>query len=186
MLIQRKTVDSRILTSKFACDLQACRGACCTFPGGAGAPVLPEELPYLEKAKDAVWLLLPEEHKRVIGKYGLFEQEAGGITLRCYNQRACVFVTYRNGIAVCSIQEMFERGGFDWPKPQSCHLFPIRVRGSNRDLLVYEEFAECDPALESGEERNIGLVDFLKPAIVRVFGSSFFSDLERQAGANAS
>jgi hypothetical protein len=172
-----KTIDSRIISTKFTCDLEACKGACCTFPGGLGAPVLVEEAEILQKAFGTLKHRLPTEHVDVAERYGLLEHHEDSIHLRCYDQRACVFVSYDGPIAKCTIQQAFFEGAFEWEKPVSCHLFPIRVHGKNRDRLRFEEFSECQPALDEGERRGTHLVDFLESAITRAFGADFHASL---------
>ena len=172
-----KTIDSRIFSTQFACDLLVCKGACCTFPGGLGAPVLPEETEVLQKAYSALKQNLPHEHVAVVEEYGLFEHHQGTIHLRCHDQRACVFVTYDGTIAKCAIQQAYFQSAFDWEKPISCHLFPVRVHGKNRDRLHFEEFSECRSALVEGEKTGTRLVDFLEPALTRAFGPAFSASL---------
>jgi hypothetical protein len=176
-----KTIDSRIFSTKFACDLSVCKGACCTFPGGLGAPVLPEETEVLKKAYGSLKDRLPVEHVDVVEKFGLFEHHHGTIHLRCHDQRACVFVAYDGAIAKCAIQQAFFEGAFEWEKPVSCHLFPVRVQGKNRDRLHFEEFSECRPAHIEGERNGTRLVDFLEPALTRAFGPEFSSSLRNHS-----
>lgn len=54
-------VSPDIITEKFCCDLDACKGECC-IEGDAGAPVTLDEIMEIENALDVVWmisLLLP-------------------------------------------------------------------------------------------------------------------------------
>jgi hypothetical protein len=177
MYIDDKIIDPELLSMKFACDLSLCKGACCTFPGGSGAPLRPEEMEQIRKSYPVVEHYLPAEHRRVALKFGLWESENGNYTIRCYNNRACIFVMYTDDIAVCSLQHAHALGKIDFIKPQSCHLFPIRLRGRNRDRLVFEQFSECAPAYDEGKEKNISVVEFLQSAIVRVFGTDFYDHL---------
>lgn len=174
-------IDSRIFSTKFACDLQACKGACCTFPGGLGPPVLEEETEILQRAYDLLRAELPKEHTDVVDTFGLFDHHAKGLYLRCYNQRACVFVTYHGKIAKCSIQQAYQDGRFEWMKPISCHLFPVRASGPHRKHLKFEEFSECAPAIERGETSGIALLDFLEEALVRAFGREHYAALKARA-----
>ena len=43
-----------ILTERFCCDLDACKGICCV-EGDAGAPVTLDEIERIEDAMDEVW-----------------------------------------------------------------------------------------------------------------------------------
>jgi len=174
-------VDHKIISTRFACDLAACKGACCTFPGGSGPPVSEEEVPILERAWEAVRDLIPGLHRQEGERLGLIVPDGEDLTIRCYDQRACLFVMYEKDVAICSIQKLHQDGKFDWPKPLSCHLFPIRVRGRRNDQLRYEEFSECAPALESGARDDIPLVDFLEGPLKRAFGAGLFSELKARS-----
>ncbi len=176
-------VDQNIISTRFACDLAACKGACCTFPGGSGPPVAEDEIPILENAWEAVRDLVPGMHRQEGDRLGLFVQDGEDLTIRCYDHRACLFVMYEKDVAVCSIQKLHQEGQFDWPKPLSCHLFPIRVRGRRHDQLRYEQFSECAPALEAGAEADLPLVDFLETPLKRAFGDGIFTELKKRSDA---
>ena len=47
-------VSPDIITEKFCCDLDACKGICCV-EGDAGAPVSMDEIAAIEDVVDAVW-----------------------------------------------------------------------------------------------------------------------------------
>ena len=181
--ISINNIDPRIFSTKFACDLAACKGACCTFPGGYGAPITAEEVELLHQALAVVRNDLPRGHLDVIDRDGIIEHHNSALHIRCVNQRACVFVQYESGIAVCSIQRAYQRGAFSWVKPASCHLFPIRYSRNTKEgyLLRFEEFSECRPALENGRDQGMPLTDFLDAAISRVFGGEFAESLRRHA-----
>lgn len=140
-------------------------------------------MPILEEAWTLLRSRVPQSHRRLVETEGLFVEDDGEMTIRCYDERACVFVVYEDGIARCSIQRAAEAGEISWPKPISCHLFPIRVRGKQRDQLRYERFTECDPAVELGEHLDVFLVDFLREALVRAFGQSTFDAIKVRSDA---
>ncbi|MBR9978753.1 MAG: DUF3109 family protein [Bacteroidetes bacterium] len=177
-------IDETIISTRFACDLSACKGACCTFPGGSGAPVSLEEIPILKEAWKAVHDMLPAEHRREGETLGLFVRDGEDMTLRCYDDRACVFVMYEGPVALCSIQKLHQEAGFSWPKPLSCHLFPIRIRrrGSAAQLRL-QHFRECEPGYAAGEELDVNLVDFLEVPLKRAFGGGVFTELKERSDA---
>ena len=45
-------IDERIYNIKFYCDLNKCKGACCTVKGTLGAPLKKEEIVLIEKNKE--------------------------------------------------------------------------------------------------------------------------------------
>jgi hypothetical protein len=175
-------IDETIISTRFSCDLAACKGACCTFPGGSGPPVGEEEMPILREAWAAVRALLPAAHRREGELHGIFVQDGEDMTLRCYDDRACVFVMYDGPVALCSIQKLFQEQRFSWPKPLSCHLFPIRIRqhGKNANLRL-QHFAECEPGYAAGEREGISLVEFLENPLRRAFGDGFYSALRERS-----
>ena len=57
-------IQEKVLSARFACDVQSCKGACCTLEGGAGAPLLPEELELVRQAVPIASKYLSERSKR--------------------------------------------------------------------------------------------------------------------------
>jgi len=179
-LIQEILVDESIATTKFACDLNRCKGACCTMPGGRGAPLLEEEIKEIVNVFPAVRKYLSERHLKAIERQGLFEGRSGSYVTPCVGDHACVFVTYENDIAKCAFEKAFLNGETTWRKPISCHLFPIRMDGDNIERLRFEFIPECKPALARGVSEKIYLSDFLKDALIRVYGQSWYKEFRHQ------
>ncbi|HLF20017.1 MAG TPA: DUF3109 family protein, partial [Bacteroidota bacterium] len=157
-------------------DLNACKGACCTLPGGRGAPLLDSEINEIQKAFPLIQKYLGPDHRHRIEEKGLFEGSDGDYTTPCYKNRACVFVTYEQGIAKCSFEKSFMNGEISWRKPLSCHLFPIRVERGTQDKLRFEFISECIPALDKGNLEDTYLSDFLKEALVRAYGELWYEN----------
>ena len=176
--IQKTSVEDNIPEIRFACNISACKGACCTLPGGQGAPLLDEELERIEYSFPIIKSYLPQAHLDTIVQFGLFEGEPKAHTTMCFNNRACVFVLYEEGIARCAFEKAFFEGKLKWRKPLSCHLFPIRIDRDITHRLRYERISECDPALNCGEQENIYLSNFLKEPLVRAFGSPWYEDFQ--------
>ncbi len=172
-------IDPSVPSLRFRCDLKGCRGACCTLPGGKGAPLLDEELEELRKAVPVVRKYLSEEHLAAIDQHGFVGGGPGEFVTTCVGQRACVFVTYEEGIAKCSLEKANFNGELSWRKPLSCHLFPLRVDRGLRDYLRFESLAQCQPALEHGQETDTSLSKFLKDALIRAYGSGWYRRFAR-------
>ena len=175
-------VRSEIAEIKFACDLDKCKGACCTLESDYGAPLLEEEIDEIEKVLDIIKEYLPEKHRREIEQSGFYDVKDGEFLTSSVNRKACVFVYYEKGIAKCGIERAFLDGKIKFKKPISCHLFPIRVSKFGGDVLRYEKFSECDEALENGAKQNVDLVDFCKESLSRLYGSKWFSKLKEVIG----
>src|ERR1041385_2164054 len=84
-VVGEAVIDEAVAQARFACDLEQCRGACCTLPGGRGAPLIDEECAELERAFPAAAKYLSEEHLRVIRRDGLFEGVSGNFSTTCLN-----------------------------------------------------------------------------------------------------
>lgn len=176
-------IDRKIISTQFLCELSSCKGACCTFPGGSGAPVRPDETDILQECWEQVKQDVPEAHRREVELFGLFEHDGEELTLRCHDDRACVFVTYDGDVAKCAIQNSYREGNLAWEKPISCHLFPIRVRHGSTDRLRFEEFSECRSALDAGREQRLPLVTFLEDPLRRAFGQNAYQKLREKSDA---
>ena len=176
--IENIALGREIVRKQFACDLKKCKGACCTIESNYGAPLLDEEVETISNVLEIIKDYLPEKHKQIINKKGFFERKHNKLMTTSVENRACVFVNFENGIAKCGIEKAFLDGKTDFRKPISCHLFPIRVENFGGDVLRYEEFEECSPALKKGEKENINLVDFLEESLVRKFGKNWYSKLK--------
>ncbi|HEY6953061.1 MAG TPA: DUF3109 family protein [Bacteroidota bacterium] len=181
--VKNTTIDPSIAVKKFACDLVRCKGACCTMPGPKGAPLLEEEIHEIIKAFPVVRKYLDDDHLRAIDEFGLVERSAEAITTTCFNHRACVFVTYENGVAKCSFEKAYFKKEITWRKPLSCHLFPIRIDHGFHDHLRYESIPECLPALERGQAEDVVLSNFLKDALVRYYGEQWYTEFSKACEA---
>ena len=177
------TIDPAIALLQFRCDLKRCKGACCTLPGGRGAPLLDSEIEELRQAYPAVKKYLSPEHLDVIERNGFFEGGPGDFVTACVDNKACVFVAHEDGIAICSLEKAFLNKETSWRKPVSCHLFPLRIDPGPQERVRFEYLAHCEPAYDLGESTGTFLSDFVKEALTRVYGAQWlqrFSDLCRQ------
>ena len=181
MILHELLIHDDIPQLRFACDLHRCHGACCTAPGGRGAPLTEEEASLVMEAYPIVKHLLPEAHRDIIDRDGCVERNGGTPALRCHNQRACVFVMFREGIALCALQHAWQEGRLTWPKPISCHLFPIRRSGRNGTRLTLEFFDACEGARELGRETDTYLVDFLDEPLRRALGEEMTAELQHRS-----
>lgn len=179
--VQNTILSTEIATAKFACDISRCKGACCVI-GDAGAPVSKGEIPVLKRA----WKLLKDELRpeavAAVEKDGVIIHRGGSnYEINCADNKECIFVKYdEQGVAHCAIQQAFYEGRFDWEKPISCHLFPIRLqRFDDVDFANYEPMPVfCAFACEKGEREDIYLSEFLKKPLVRRYGEEWYEEFE--------
>ena len=120
------------------------------------------------------------EHRKVIEDEGFFLYKSKELMTNSLDNKACVFVFYDNGIAKCGIEKAFFDGKTDFRKPISCHLFPIRISKFGGDVLRYEKFSECAPALEKGEVEKITVAEFCGEALQRKYGRKWYSALKEK------
>lgn len=177
-VIGEATIDWNIAEEQFACDLAACKGACCTLAGGRGAPLEDSEVAEIERAFPAASKYLPRDHRNVIERKGMIEGTPGNYATTCIDDRACVFVYYEHDVAKCSLEKAFINGETQWRKPISCHLFPIRVSGRASFHVRYEEISECAAGRARGSKEHIALSDFLEDALTRKFSSSWYRQFQ--------
>ncbi|MGQ9643334.1 MAG: DUF3109 family protein, partial [Ignavibacterium sp.] len=175
-------VREEVLNTPFACDLKKCKGACCTLDSEFGAPVTEDEIEQIKQILPIVKEYFTEENKHEIEQKVLFEKKYDELLLRSINNKACVFVYYDGDIAKCSIEKAYFDGKVKFRKPISCHLFPIRVAKFGGDILRYEKFGECNPAVENGKKLNITIAEFCKDSLIRLYGEKWYSQLMEKSG----
>ena len=175
-------IDEDIISSYFTCNLDKCEGACCTFPGEFGAPLLDSEIEIIDKSLDTAKEYLDNRSLQIINNSSFFEGEKNSYTTMCIDKKDCVFVYYRSKIAKCALEKAYFEGKSEFRKPLSCHLFPVRIARFGNDYLYYEKINECRSGVDSGSKEKTRLYDFLKDAIVRSKGKDWYSKLVEFAG----
>lgn len=172
-------ISTDILTEKFVCNLDACKGECC-IEGDAGAPVETEEVAELEKVLPEVWDDLSAEAKAVIEKQGVvYTDQDGDLVTSIVNNKDCVFTCYdENGYCYCAIEKAFRAGKTEFYKPISCHLYPIRVGNYGvYTALNYHRWDVCKAAVILGRKENVPVYKFLKEPLIRKFGKEWYEML---------
>lgn len=168
-------ISDDLLDAPFSCNLGACHGACCV-QGESGAPLEPEETVALDRLLPIVLADLRPEARAVIAERGAWEEIAPGeYATTCVDRAECVFVTYDGPVAKCALQKAHLAGKVDFPKPISCHLFPIRVEDFGEvDALNYEQVGLCTSAVRKGRRNGVQLHDFLQEPLVRKYGEAWY------------
>jgi hypothetical protein len=171
-------VSDEVATHSFFCNLGGCLGACCV-QGDSGAPLEESELELLEAVIPVTRKYLSPEALQVIDTKGCWEERGNGkYSTRCLEGEECVFVTYEGVVAKCSIQKAFDNGRTDFPKPISCHLFPIRIEDyGTHEVMNYEWAAICEPGRLAGHQSGTYLTEFLREPLVRKYGEEWFDAL---------
>lgn len=175
-------VGAEIAETPFNCDLEKCKGACCTLESQFGAPLKENEINEIGEIIDKVKSYLPHRHREEIEKNGFYEKRGNELLTRILKNKACVFVYYENDIAGCSVEKAYLDGKINFRKPISCHLFPIRISNFGGDVLRFEKFDECIPAIEKGKDQNTTVADFCKESLNRLYGINWYSQLKEAIG----
>jgi hypothetical protein len=175
--IGQAIIDESVRDARFACDLTTCKGACCCLPGARGAPLEDDEVLEIQKAYPAIRSMLPPASIATVETEGMVEGGPGDYATRCVGYGDCAYVYRDNGVAKCAFERAFIEGRTDWRKPISCHLFPIRIRPLEQDVIRYEQIPECQAGRTRGENENIPLVQFVREAILMKYGSDWYERL---------
>lgn len=172
-------ISSDILTEKFCCDLDACKGACC-IEGDAGAPVSPDEIANIEDALDAVWDGLSAAAQSVIDRQGVaYSDREGDMVTSIVAGKDCVFTCHEGGICLCALEKAHRAGRPSFVKPMSCALYPIRAKTFPGGLvgLNYHRWDICKDAVKKGHELDLPVYRFLKAPLIRRFGEEWYREL---------
>lgn len=171
-------VDLEIFTEPFACDLTQCRGACCTIPECYGAPLEEHERAAIEEVLPTVLPMLSPQAQSVIAERGFAEKDPQGQWVTAtVDYRECVFAVMTDGIAYCAFHRAWSMGMIPFPKPISCHLFPIRRTPSG--TLYYERFPECRIATAHGRLVGSNVYRAVRTALERVYGPAWIDRADR-------
>lgn len=176
-------ISPNIITEKFCCDLDACRGACC-IEGDAGAPVSLDEVGEIENVLDVVWNELTASAQAVIDRQGVayVDKEADLVT-SIVGGKDCVFTCYENNCCLCALEKTHQTGQTKFVKPISCALYPIRMKEFGNGLvgLNYHKWDICRPAVDKGRALNLPIYKFLRAPLIRRFGEEWYAELEEVA-----
>ena len=172
-------VSPDIITEKFCCDLDKCKGECCV-EGDAGAPLTMDEIAGIEDALDIVWNDMSASAQAVVDKHGVaYNDRDGDLVTSIVNGKDCVFTCYENGCCLCALERAYRVGKTKFIKPISCALYPIREKRFAGGLvgLNYNRWDVCRPAVEKGRELGLPVYKFLEGPLVRRFGKEWYQEL---------
>lgn len=181
MIIHEKTIVSEeIFEENFICDLGKCKGECC-IQGDSGAPLEDDELGILDDIYEDVKPYLTPQGQKAIAEQGKYLQDFDGEWVTpLIEGRECAYTIFgENGIAKCGIEMAHADGKVNWPKPMSCHMYPIRiVKLIEHEALNYHRWSVCSPACALGDKEKVSVFEFLKGPLVRKYGDAWYKGLE--------
>jgi hypothetical protein len=170
-----------VFDEHFACDLSACKGACCV-EGDSGAPLTQAEVGQLEQAWEHVAPLIPEEGRLAVEAQGLAVKDADGdLVTPLVNGKECAYTVFdADGTAKCGLEKAYFEGKTQWRKPLSCHLYPIRAKELiDFTALNYHRWPICEAARLCGKAGKVSVLDFCKDALVRKFGEAWYEEAQQ-------
>ena len=179
MEIGDKVVSLDLITNKFVCDLDKCKGVCCVN-GESGAPLEAGEVDILDAEIANIRPCLREGGNRAIDRQGtwVIDTDKENVT-PLIDGKECAYAIFEDGIARCGIEKAWEAGATSLRKPISCHIYPIRVKKYRGFTAInYDRWKICDPARSCGENNDVPVYRFLREAIERKYGEEFYRKLE--------
>ena len=179
-------ISSEILTERFCCDYEKCKGICCV-EGDAGAPVTMDEIASIEDMLDDVWPDLSASAQRVIDQQGVaYTDRDGELVTSIVRGKDCVFTCYEGDNCLCALEKVYRQKttvkspkSNAFVKPISCALYPIREKRFGDGLvgLNYHRWAVCRDAIENGKALDLPVYRFLKEPLIRRFGEAWYEEL---------
>jgi hypothetical protein len=181
--IQDTLVSLDLLERFFCCDLDTCLGQCC-IEGDAGAPITEDERRKIEEILPQIFDDLLPAAQQVIKEQGVaYVDEEGDLVTSLVDGANCVFTCFESGgMCHCAIEKAWREGRVDFPKPISCHLYPVRIKEYPTFTAVnYHRWKICKCAELLGRKKGIRAYEFLKGPLTRRFGADWYAELEGTA-----
>lgn len=175
-------VSEDVVEKQFACNVAACKGACC-IEGDAGAPLDKEELVRINDNLETIKTEMDETGLSVLNAIGFHEKDPfDELVTTCKPNKECVFVVRKEGVLNCAIEIANQKNSFNFPKPISCHLYPVRVAKFNEyHALNYHKWSICADACNKGKKEDIKVFEFAKDALIRKFGAAWYDEMAHTA-----
>ena len=177
--IGNAVISRDLFDHHFICHLSECEGNCCVF-GDSGAPLTGYEARSLEAHLDQVKPFMRAEGKVAAAALGPWVVDHDGDQVTpLVDGEECAYAVFEDGVARCAVEIAYEAGAVSFQKPVSCHLYPIRVTPLKSGIaLNVHRWSICEPARVLGKKMKMPVFQFLKGALVRVYGQAFYEELE--------
>lgn len=179
IIVKNSIVSDDIADQCFRCNLGCCRGACC-IEGDSGAPLLEEEVTLLESILPSALSFMTDAGRAAVQAQGVAVRDADGdLGTPLIDGGACAYISYADdGMALCAIERAYRAHSLpstlNFPKPVSCHLYPIRVEDYGEFTAVnYHKWDICRCARGKGEP----LYKYLRDPLLRRFGQEWYDEL---------
>ena len=172
-------VDSKMFTTKFVCDYEKCKGACCWEESGfdTGGLLLYKEhkelLSKKEELKPYINKELKESHEQTP-----FLKSGKDYFTNTYKSH-CIYSSAER--KTCILKLAHKDGVINFDIPMHCGTYPAELfrRNGKQHIKVLDIWDEhCYPAYIKGEKENTPLFRFLKDKLVKLFSEEFYQALE--------
>ncbi len=177
--VGKTIISDDLFEEEFVCNLADCKGICCV-EGDSGAPLEEAEKEILERIYPIIKEYLTPEGIEAIEQQGKYVLDMDGdLTTPLINGRECAYVTKaENGTYLCGIEKAYREKKINWPKPVSCHLYPVRVKEFPEfQTLNYHQWDICSSACALGQSLKVPLYKFLKEPLIRKFGQDWYDEV---------
>ena len=177
-------VSTALLTERFVCDINTCKGQCCV-EGESGAPVEIEEVELLLREYESFAPFMTKKGREAVEQQDVAVLDVDGEWVTPLIDGAeCVYAQFnKDGICKCVIEYAFHEGKTSFRKPISCWLYPIRIQKLFAGVaLNYHRWHVCMGACALGQEEGIPVYRFLKEPLIAKFGKEFYEQLDAAAG----
>jgi hypothetical protein len=183
ILIKNVLIADDVINADFACKISKCKGVCCE-EGDYGAPLEPSEVDTLQLIREELEPYLSAkslEYLQVNECWSYFKEiKKPGTPL--HEDGSCIYaIKDKIGVLHCAIELAWKDGKYDFRKPISCQLYPIRVKENpenGMEFLLYDKWDICAPACQNGLELGLPVYVYLKDALIRKYGEDFYKQLE--------
>jgi hypothetical protein len=140
-----------------------------------------EEISLLDDHINSIRPFMVKSGIKEVERTGVFDyDESGEMVTPLVRGGECAYVYFDNGIARCAIEKAFEEKAIPFPKPISCHLYPVRIKKSrDHEFVNYHKWYICNKALEKGRREKTPLYLFLEQALTRKYGRPWYDELVR-------
>jgi len=177
-------ISPEIVSERFACDLEKCRGACCII-GDSGAPLSKGECRILENEFTHICRFIRPDGIAALKQQGAYIKDLDGdLVTPLVNGEECAYTVFDNkNNCLCGIEFAHRAGKSSLFKPDSCWLYPIRVSylSNGMTALNLHQWHICRDAFAKGRREDIPVYRFLKEPIIRIFGKELYEQLKEVA-----
>lgn len=178
-------ISSDILTVKYSCDYQKCKGCCCII-GDSGAPLEDVELDVLENEFSTFKKYMTNTAIQQVEQRGYYYKDSDGdMVTPLINNEECAYTIMEDENCLCAIERAYLAGETEFRKPISCWLYPIRISRLSNGMIALNlhRWNICSDAFIKGEKEGMPVYKFLKEPIIHFLGERFYEALDEIANS---